>query len=125
MSVAYMEVRLSVAQRLVVDWAASPMVDFWRDADERRDEGYEPIDFPVIVTAKGAKVALCRGVPEDLQYRLTEQYPDVVEEMEHCPRIATIRAAENAWEAIAKVAAVRGITVGAAALSSRRLDDES
>jgi hypothetical protein len=102
------EIRLTVAQRLILDWAADPMRDFWLDAEERRDEGYWPIEFPVKVTALGVLVANCRGVLEDLKYRLLEQYPDVVDEMEHGPRIATVRAASNAWKAIAKVAAVYG-----------------
>lgn len=116
------EVRLTVAQRLVVDWAEGAMYDFWRDAQERQDEGWDVVDHPVRVTPRGAFVAEHRGVLEDLKYRLLEQYPDVVDEMEHCPRIATIRAAENAWLAIAKVAAVKGLVIGSAAVSSRILE---
>jgi hypothetical protein len=80
------------------------MEQFWRDESE------EQVLYPVVVTQRGAIIAAHRGVLEDLKYRLLEQYPDVVEDMEHCPKIATIRAAENAWLAIAKVAAVLGIS---------------
>jgi hypothetical protein len=116
-------VRLTIAQRLVVQWAAEAMTEYWQDVEERRAEGNEPVFYPVMITNKGALIMGHRGVLEDLKYRLLEQYPDVVDEMEHCPRIATIRAAENAWLAIAKVAADKGLVVGAAARSSRILEE--
>lgn len=98
------EVALTAPQKRDVDWAAGAMVDFWKDADERALEGEKTCDCPIIITKRGALVAARRRVLEDLKYRLTEQLPDMTDDLSPLAAAAAVRSAQNAWEAVARVA---------------------
>jgi hypothetical protein len=94
-------------EREVIEWAASPMIDYWADAEERRAEGCEPVDEPVKVEKRGAFVMMYRGVLEDLKYRLLYQWPDVCDEQPNRSRL--IASGERAWKCVSLIAAQNGI----------------
>jgi hypothetical protein len=102
------EVALTIPQRRWLDWADGAMRDFWLDADERALEGETTCDHPIILTTRGALVAARRGVLEDLKYRLTEQVPDMTDDLSPLAAATAVRSAENAWLAVERVAEANG-----------------
>lgn len=104
------EVALTLPQRRDIDWADGAMRDFWTDAEERADEGQPVVEFPILLTTRGCKVAAVRGVLEDLKYRLTEQLPCMTDDLSPLAAAAAVRSAQNAWAAVERVAEANGFS---------------